>query len=534
MDNNTNDFNWKNYLLFNNDLDQNWNEKEATDHYLKYGINENRKYKIDLPPNFGLNSNFNWEIYIKLNNDLDQNWNEKEATDHYLKYGINENRKYKIVLPYNFNWKEYIKLNNDFPKIWNEKEAIDHYLNYGIFEKRLYKSNNIQNIDIGFNLNKNIFYNDNIYNLKNNICNLLYCDNNTKKTILSNKIKNEKNLNNLFNLNILNNKYILVIDFPNLGGGTEFFLNTIISKYKENNTFLILRNFNENIQFNINNDYILNILNENDAINLIKKKKNNISKIFINHIIGHSKKFLNFIMNLNFEITTITHDYFLINKIPQPYYNEHNINYKPKINLNKINKIIMQNDKNLYIYKNFLNEKHDIIIAQLPDYKNSHKLNYTNNSNIVIGIIGNISREKGSKILSEINNYIIVNNLNIKLIIFGKINIDYEYQYPYNNIEELNNLLIIHKPNLLMETSLWNETYSYTLTLSMITQLPILSFKKPFENVIENRLKKYEKKFFFTNIHNFFEIVYSEKQNYFYTISPIIHYNSFWEHYFSN
>ena len=67
----------------------------------------------------------------------------------------------------------------------------------------------------------------------------------------------------------------------------------------------------------------------------------------------------------------------------------------------------------------------------------------------------------------------------------------------------------------------------------MITQLPILSLKKNFNNVIENRLKEYNKKYFYNNIENFFEIIQQNiKQDYFYTINPIVYYNSFWDQIF--
>jgi hypothetical protein len=115
------------------------------------------------------------------------------------------------------------------------------------------------------------------------------------------------------------------------------------------------------------------------------------------------------------------------------------------------------------------------------------------------------------------------------------MNIDYNKQYTYKSIEELNNLFITHKPNILIETSLWPETYSYTLTLSMITDLPIFYQKKQFKSVIENRLASYSKAFAFDTIENI-DINYfiREKQQYFYTIEPTLYFNKFWNSYFSN
>jgi hypothetical protein len=68
----------------------------------------------------------------------------------------------------------------------------------------------------------------------------------------------------------------------------------------------------------------------------------------------------------------------------------------------------------------------------------------------------------------------------------------------------------------------------------MLTDLPILSFDKKFNNVIKNRLNNYNKKYFYDNITDFFDLVYKVKQNYFYTIEPIIYFNSFWDNYFND
>ena len=414
-------------------------------------------------------------------------------------------------IPFDFNYKKYILLNKDFPSNWSESDAIYHYKHYGCFENREYK---------------------NLISPSQKKLNIIYCNNNINSNINYNDIKNGKNLIPINSKNIFNN-FFIIIDFPNLGGGTEFFINSIISKYKTKQNFIIFRNINGIIQINLNNEYIIKEYSEKKAISFLKKIKNKINKIFINHIIGHSQNFLNFIMNIDKEIITISHDYYIIHDIAQPYYNQINLDYSPKINLNKINKLIIQNEENLNIFSHFLQEKQNVIISPLPDCKNTLELINTNNENLVIGIIGAISTIKGSLILNDIIIHIKKNNLNIKVVIFGISSIYSEHQHPYKNIDELNNLLKNYKPNILFETSIWPETYSYTLTLAMITQLPILSLKKDFKNVIENRLQSYNKKYFYNNIEDFFKIIQNIKQNYFYTISPIIYYNSFWDELFT-
>jgi hypothetical protein len=338
-------------------------------------------------------------------------------------------------------------------------------------------------------------------------------------------------------------KFILIVDFPNWGGGTTNFINRIISYYKQYTIFLIARNYNDNIIFTINDEYQLN--NKFDIINtniFLEKYKNKIDKIFINHTIGHSIEFLNKLFDLQKEITTITHDFYSINDKPCPYI--HNINYDEyeninKININKYNMIITQNNKNLLIYnKHIKNRKIPIITTNLPDFKDKNEKIITNNSNIVIGIIGAISKIKGLNILNNIIKYYSLNK-KVKIVLFGFCDIDnLEYinnfisQHIYSNIDELNKLLIEHKPNILIELSIWPETYNYTLTLAMITDLPIIYFKKTGNFVIEDRLSKYEKSYGFSNINELDRLVNIHKQNWFYTIKPIIYFNSFWDKYF--
>jgi hypothetical protein len=454
-------------------------------------------------------NDFNWKTYLLLNPDLNQDSNEEELKNHYLNHGINENRKYKIKIPNHFNWKKYLQLNPDLSKYCTEKEAIDHYLNSGFFQNRIYEDNDC----------------------KLNIIN--YTNNEIFSSISYNDVNESKIFRIIYDYSLLSKEYILIIDFPNLKGGTEYFLNTIISKYKKNKTFVIVRNINDQVQITINDDFLLGKYDEIHVIDFINRTKNNINKIFLNHILGHSNYFIDFILNLNIEITTISHDYFLINENAQAYYDD--IKYTDtRIDFKKIKNLILQNEENLNIFKHFLSENHNVMICPLPDFKYSLELYNTNNNEIVIGILGFISKEKGQEILNNIISHIKNNNLNIKVIIFGHTNIDYEHQYKYNNIDELNNLLKIHKPNLLFETSIWPETYSYTLTLSMLTQLPILSFKKNFKNVIENRLNSYDKKYFYENIEDFFNLVNVLKQNYFYTIDQTIYFNSFWDNFFTS
>jgi hypothetical protein len=62
----------------------------------------------------------------------------------------------------------------------------------------------------------------------------------------------------------------------------------------------------------------------------------------------------------------------------------------------------------------------------------------------------------------------------------------------------------------------------------MITSLPILCLQKKFPSVIKNRLKKYDKSYFFNNIIKLNNLIHVHSQNFLNTIKPIIYYDKFW------
>jgi len=521
-----------------------------------------------------LPKDFNWKTYIKLNNDLTVLTNKTDAVKHYLDYGKNEKRPYKINLPNDFDWKQYIALNKDLREITNKKDAVTHYTIFGFFEKRNYKKCSKIILD---NLisNKKISYKDNLFFIlneiiKNNIRNSsdfikpvpdFYKNNNLIfPNIFYNKNEKEYDLSLYSSLNIaiesgkklqdivfdgkftkflnLYDSFILVFDLPeNFYGGTKFFINSIIEKYKQKQTFLILYTTNNVIKININNKYFFNSEYDDNSIkNILEKNQNKVKKIFINHTYGFSNELINFLFNLNKKISVITHDHYLFNndKTQLMSYEINDYIYKKnkiKHDLNLFENIITQNKKNLYLFKNMPHLK-NIVVSELPDFKENDEIIVTNNKYTIIGIIGNISSIKGVDFVKYLIEH--YKNTKTKIVIFGRLSdSNYEHCYPYDNINDLNNLLQIYKPNMLLECSLWPETFSYTLSLSMLTDLPILILKKKFISVIDNRIKNYEKKFYFDNLNEFLDLVIKNKQNYFKTIKPVLYFNKFWDNYFT-
>jgi hypothetical protein len=419
-------------------------------------------------------------------------------------------------------------VNNIEPNIFYiTKKYIDGELHYDelLYNKDIYK------LDSKFVFSKHYYYYFNKYNIT-------YYDNNSEATKLNYNYKqfiktglDFKSIPNIDNVD----SFILVIDFPKLGGGTTYFLSTIIEKYKYNQTFVTIRNDNNMLNISINDEYMFEQnYSFDEYIIFIKNNINKISKIFVNHMMSHTDNFIQHLFTLGKEVTYITHDYYALYNRPQPTYDiiANDVDIRNDTYINKFDQIITQNINNLFIFDKFLNDKKNIIVTELPDYKYSQDLYETQNEKIIIGVVGGISDIKGSEFFKSFDKYIKENNLDIEIVVFGVLNESFITQNIYSTINDFNNLLIKYKPNLFVEASIWPETYSYSLTLMMKTQLPILSIKKSFELVIHDRLKKYDKFYQFENTTDCVSTTYKYKQNYFYTINPTLYFNSFWDSYF--
>ena len=420
-------------------------------------------------------------------------------------------------LPIDFNWKMYLELNHDLLKAGfnNKKSVIEHYLNWGKNEGRKYK----------YNLQNENEDNNSIIHESNILRTFYFKDNILKTNFLKYKLK-------ITDINLFK-KFILVVDFNNGGGGTTFFLNSIVSKYKSHQTFLIIRKTPEGIILNINEEYEIEntLFSYENCIDFLKTNCDKIIKIFVNHNKDYDCAFIDFLFELYKEVIGITHDYSNLFKNPQPFFEKlHKGGRKNMYNvdINKYTTILTQNDINKIIFNKYYHKS--ITNINMPDYYKSKKLIKTKNANTVIGIIGYITDIKGLNILNTIQQLY----SNYKFIIFGAGGVGISnniISYLYNNVEELNILLETYKPNMLLELSIWPETYSYTLTMSMLTKLPIIYLKKQFDSVIENRLSNY-KAYSFQHLKELEMLFINCKQNYLYTISPYIYYDKLWDYLF--
>ena len=550
------DFNEEVYYKLNPDVKEIHNimpEFTATYHYQHFGFKENRRYKIETP------TDFVEEVYYKLNPDVKEINNimpEFTASYHYQHFGFNENRCYKIEIPPDFNEEVYYKLNPDVKEINNimpEFTATYHYQHFGFNENRNYK------IEFPNYFNDNLWLkkepNTSIENVNYDFCNYItdldlfitipFIDKNNNKNIFLNKknfkketlyyyfkyyyplVKVDENPKNLINIHLINNilskSFILFID-EYLNEETSIFLKMIIKKYSCTQTFLIARSKENIVQFTINNDYLIHFTLE-DSIQFMEVNKNNITKIFINHLIGHSNKFINKLFSINKEVTLLSHDYYYLN------INKNSSSFLFK-NYN-INNIIFTNENSINYTQDYLSFHQNITFSDLPDFKYSLEKKITQNKNIVVGIIGSLTIKNGINVVDFLVKYIQFYKLDIKVVVFGKCsNNFFDNIFPFNNIKELNDLLLEHKPNVLLETSLLLETFSYDLSLAILTQLPILSLEKTYENDIKYRLSLYKKVNYFSNIKELINLIKKVKQNFFFTVSTTVSFNSFWEKYF--
>jgi hypothetical protein len=140
-----NNFDWQKYINNYSDLANLKTQKEALDHWINYGKDEGRKYftlnGINLE---NIDNNFNWQKYIKINNDLTHLKTREEAWDHWINHGKNEGRKSCFKTYENFNWKYYIENNEDLSYIKTKEDAWDHWINYGKNEGRNINDNFIK------------------------------------------------------------------------------------------------------------------------------------------------------------------------------------------------------------------------------------------------------------------------------------------------------------------------------------------------------------------------------------------------------
>ena len=145
-------FDWKTYTQFYDDLKHITSESEAINHWVTNGKTENRIF-------FSINDTkdillFDWEKYKNFYDDLKCITEKKNVIYHWLKYGKKEKRHFFKINTlskedeYNdFDWKTYIQNYEDLTHICCKNDAWLHWINYGKKEKRVL--HNLHDIEVG-------------------------------------------------------------------------------------------------------------------------------------------------------------------------------------------------------------------------------------------------------------------------------------------------------------------------------------------------------------------------------------------------
>lgn len=128
------DFDYDVYRIVNNF--NGWTNEELKEHWIKYGNNEGRIYKMPI--------GFDYNVYKKSNGFYD--WIKNDIIHHWFNHGQHEGRIYR-KLPNGFNI-NYYKSINDFNNM-TDTEIIHHWFNHGQYEGRKYnESGDITLIEI--------------------------------------------------------------------------------------------------------------------------------------------------------------------------------------------------------------------------------------------------------------------------------------------------------------------------------------------------------------------------------------------------
>jgi hypothetical protein len=387
-----------------------------------------------------LPKDFNWKIYIYLNKDIIGRSDKKEikkiAIDHFLNFGHKEKRKYKFEnVPSNFNYKNYIKINKSILKeiIKNNEKKDELYL------KILEHYNSIG------------YYNNLSYKLEENI-----------------------------SVNALNTIIHITHNFK---GGTNVYIENLKNIY---NKF-------QHIIINIVSENIIKIKDKHYCIDNLDILKNAI--VIIHHLLYFdaatssnkiNKSIINRLKTINSKTKfLIVHDYcYLFPTKPNPIKNHNLIPCSKKIERTKdlftVFKKVIFNSKNCFNnYSKYLNTiDNAIILNSVPD------INYYNRrifpikkKSYNIGIIGDIGchhkgRDLAQKIIQKFND----ENLTHKFIIFGNYHIYFDNLIitgEYNN-NDIFSMIKDYDIDYFIFLSVFEETYSFTLSIALHTGLPII------------------------------------------------------------
>lgn len=446
-------------------------------------------------------SDFDPLIYRVLNKDLSRMSNQY-CFEHYYKFGGKEKRKYELFLPPDFNIHIYQTYNLDL-KDKNVAECVVHYNEYGKHEKRTYRlyptlselRNSYNHITSSITIDKFKF---------------LHNNQNKKEYHTITPISYQPVYSAKLGINVMKKikDCILVFDLSlNYAGGTKQFMDYILQYYcngeEESSSaaisyLLIVRPCSKKYDIFLNQVLLVEKMNYQNIIYFIQQSIPRIKHIFINNLTDYPVVFKKFIYGLPIRKIVLTHDYSFLCDVSNP-----TVDYIEKNKENEISSefvrgvdlIITQHQTNLpfYNYMSNITNKH-IVVCELPDFKKtlSSFVYNENQQQQTIAFIGNISYIKGGCIVEKCcEKY----SEKYKLCIIGNTPLNCIQSHEYRNIDELNLILMFTQPSLLVFCSIWSETYSYTLSLAMLTNIPIALYDVG-NTVMKNRLEESGKEYY--------------------------------------
>lgn len=457
--------------------------------YIQSSTEGSKKMYVLLP------TDFDFGIYRDLNEDL-SDMDDEQLARHYVNYGKKEKRAYAYTVPADFDLLSYKLLNADLSHM-SEKELIHHWALWGCHEHRKYKMVNY------CEARNSLFAAKNIKRENNLQWSYMDFSNEDSPTSVQDKLC-KKCLLNGGHPGLRRSRSVLVIDYDeSFTGGTSFFYDVLSQHYQKVMGVKMIRVRCNKEQMHIYvNDFRMVGVSTDDQVRLfIKSHLENIYHIFINSIVGHKMEFVKYILNLPVKKSAFTHDYSIIFEYNQPTFRQiseaNSFQIRNHI-IDSVDTIYTQNIENINIMTRIPGisqstrsaiEKKAVVI-QMPDYYATEPDTFEcATTNFTFGIIGNISDLKGISLMLEILNHY-REQKHVRFFNFGENHIGVPSQ-KYSNIPQLNSLIDTVKPNALLFLALWPETFSYTLTLSLLTEIPLYVFDIGM-CVVTNRLEHWQ------------------------------------------
>jgi len=248
-----------------------------------------------------------------------------------------------------------------------------------------------------------------------------------------------------------------------------------------------------------------------------------IDTIHIHHMIGHYFDVIDVAQKYNLHTMITLHDFYSLCPTINMLYNmetccigmknpdcKNCISHKTQITnniiplwrkewqsfLGKFDEIIVPSNSTKKIINSYYNDLKITVIEHGIDIKkNDYYSNIDNNTKYNVAFVGVMAKHKGgdilNKLVTENENSNIVFHLfgttEIKELQYNRHNYVYHGQYERNSI---NNLMKNNNINLVCLFSRWPETYSYTLTETLASGVPVLGFGLGAvkDRIIENKV----------------------------------------------